>query len=273
MFYPQNLHTHTTFADGKDDCESIVVKALEIGFTGIGFSEHAHMSYGADPTVMTADKAEAYKAEVARVKKKYEGQIEVFCGLEFDQYSDTDLSGYDYVLGANHYLKCGDKFVAFDRDAMTVKSVIDNYFDGDGLRFAKEYYAQLAQLPDYGNFDVVAHFDILAKNCEKYPLFDESDERYKKYALECFHALKEKISIFEVNTGAMSRGYRTTPYPNPFLLQEMAKAGVGIIISSDCHNKDFLMHGFPQAIELCKSCGVKELQIFTKGGFKGIPLE
>ena len=101
MFYPQNLHTHTTFADGKDDCESIVVKALEIGFTGIGFSEHAHMSYGADPTVMTADKAEAYKAEVARVKKKYEGQIEVFCGLEFDQYSNTDLSGYDYVLDSS----------------------------------------------------------------------------------------------------------------------------------------------------------------------------
>jgi histidinol phosphatase-like PHP family hydrolase len=56
-------------------------------------------------------------------------------------------------------------------------------------------------------------------------------------------------------------------------LKEMAKAGVGIVISSDCHNKEFLSYGFPQAIELCKACGIKELQILTKGGFKGLPLE
>ena len=272
MFYPQNLHTYTTFFDGIDDCEELIKKSLELGFTGLGFSEHSHMPYCLNPSAMTTEKAVDYKKEVARLKKEYEGQIDIFCGLEFDQYSDTDLTGYDYVIGANHYLKMGNEYVAFDRDAQTVKQAIDRYFDGDGLRFAKEYYAQLAQLSDYGKFDIVAHFDLLAKNCEKYPLFDETDERYKKYALDCFYALKDKIPVFEVNTGAISRGYRTTPYPRPFILQEMAKTGVGIVISSDCHNKEFLTHGFSQAIELCKNCGVKELQILTKGGFKGLPL-
>ena len=132
---------------------------------------------------------------------------------------------------------------------------------------------QFAQLLEYGKFDIVGHWDIISKNCEKTFLFDETDKRYQGYAPDCFYALKDKISIFEINTGAISRGYRTTPYPHPFLLREMAKTGVWVIISSDCHNKNFLTHGFTTAIELCKSCGVKELQILTKGGFKGIPLE
>lgn len=273
MFYPQNLHTHTTFFDGVDDCEAIVLEALKLGFTGIGFSEHSHMAYSINKAFMTSEKASLYKKEIARLKEKYRTQIDIFCGLEFDQYSDDDRKGYDYIIGSNHYLKIGNEYVTFDRDVQTVKNIIDNFFGGDGLRFAKEYYMQLAELPKYGDFDIVGHFDIITKNVEKAFLFNETSERYQKYALDCFYALKDKISIFEVNTGAMSRGYRTTPYPNPFLLREMAKTGVGIIISSDCHNKEFLAHGFAEGIELCKSCGVKELQILTKGGFKGISLE
>ena len=57
------------------------------------------------------------------------------------------------------------------------------------------------------------------------------------------------------------------------ILKEMKKAGVGIIISSDCHDCNFLTHGFDRAIELCKECGIRELQIFTKEGFKGISLD
>ena len=273
MIYPQNLHTHTTFFDGIDDCESIVLKALEIGFTGIGFSEHSHMTYSKNNTAMTPEKAALYQAEVARLKEKYQTQIEIFCGLEFDQYSDHDQTGYDYIIGTNHCLKYGNNFLTFDRDQKNLKEIIDNYFDGDGLRFAKEYYEQLSQLPSYGKFDIVGHFDIISKHCEKYPFIDEMDKRYQRYALDCFYALKEKISIFEINTGAIARGYRTTPYPHSFLLREMAKTGVGFTLSSDCHDKALLNYYFVEAIKFCKSCGVKELQILTKGGFKGLSLE
>lgn len=273
MIYPQNLHTHSTFCDGINDCEATVNKAIEIGFTSLGFSGHSYMSYGKKGISMTQEGTPLYKAEIARLKEKYKDKIDIFCGLEFDQYSEDDRKGYDYIIGTNHYLKLGEEYIGFDRDSKTVKGIIDNYFNGDGVLFAKEYYTQLASLPQYGDFDIVGHFDILTKNCEMEPLIDETDARYRKYALDCFYALKDKISVFEVNTGAMARGYRKTPYPNPFLLKEMAKAGVGIVLGSDCHNKEFLSYGFAEAIELCKSCGIKELQIFTKGGFKGIPLE
>ena len=40
-----NLHTHTTFSDGKNTPEEIVLTALEQGFCSIGFSDHAYTSY------------------------------------------------------------------------------------------------------------------------------------------------------------------------------------------------------------------------------------
>ena len=273
MVYPQNLHTHTTFCDGKHDVETVVQKAVEIGFHSIGFSGHSHCDYIKSTSSMSPENTKLYKAEIAKQKKKYEEQIEIFCGLEFDQYSDDDLTGYDYVIGTNHYLKLGNEFVGFDRSMDEVKRIINNYFDGDGLCFAREYYRQLALLPAYGKFDLVGHFDLITKNNENGELFDENSPAYRQYALECLHALAEKIHVFEINTGAMARGYRTAPYPNFFILKEINKLGLGITISSDCHDCNFLNHGFDHAVELCKACDVKELQVLTKEGFKGIALD
>ena len=43
--YKQNLHTHTTYCDGKDTPEQVVLKAIEKGFNSIGFSGHAPNNY------------------------------------------------------------------------------------------------------------------------------------------------------------------------------------------------------------------------------------
>ena len=36
-----NYHTHTTWCDGKDTPEAVVVAAIDKGFDAIGFSSHA----------------------------------------------------------------------------------------------------------------------------------------------------------------------------------------------------------------------------------------
>ena len=41
----QNLHTHTNYCDGAETPEEIVVKALEMGFSSIGFPGHSYMHY------------------------------------------------------------------------------------------------------------------------------------------------------------------------------------------------------------------------------------
>ena len=110
----QNIHTHTTYCDGIDIPEQIIQAAMGRGFGGIGFSEHSYMFYSPDHS-MSVEGTGAYKNEIAALKEKYKGQIDVFLGLEFDQYSEVEQSGYDYLIGSLHYLKIGDEFVGFDR--------------------------------------------------------------------------------------------------------------------------------------------------------------
>jgi histidinol-phosphatase (PHP family) len=69
----------------------------------------------------------------------------------------------------------------------------------------------------------------------------------------------------------MARGYRTSPYPEVFLLKELKRLGFGAIISTDCHDSACLDYGYQEAVELLKKCGFKEQFIFTKDGF--IPIE
>ena len=271
MQHLQNLHTHTTYCDGADTPEEMIRFALEKGFESLGFSGHSPMWYS-PYKLITPEKTEAYKREITALKEKYESTFPLYLGLEVDMYSGVDMTGYDYLIGAVHYLKCGEDYVGFDRPLDVVQAVIDTYFGGNGLAFAKAYYEAMAQLPQYGNFDIIAHFDLVAKNIEAAPLFDESSVEYLRYATDAMDALRGKIPFFEVNTGAMSRGYRTTPYPSVALIKEFKKRGFGAIISSDCHDGRHLDLGFEDSRNLLAECGFAERYILTENGFKAVAL-
>ena len=268
----QNIHTHTIYCDGTDTPEQMIQAAIGKGFGGIGFSGHSYMFYSPEHS-MSIDGTEAYKNEITALKEKYKGQIDVFLGLEFDQYSEVDLSGYDYLIGALHYLKIGDEFVGFDRCAQEVSGIIERYFDGNGMDFAKEYYRQLATLADHGKFDIIGHFDLITKNIEKINCFDIDSEKYLKYAITSMEALRGKIPFFEVNTGAISRGYRTTPYPAKNLIKKFREMGFGAIIPSDCHNAKYLDCAFSDAHILLSECGFREHYVLTDSGFKAVGLK
>ena len=264
--YLQNLHTHTTYCDGKNTPEEIICSALQKGFHSIGFSGHSNTTYCLD-YCMSFEGTEAYKKEITELKEKYQKNIAVFLGLEVDMYSEVDLSGYDYLIGTTHYLPIEGGLVGFDRSALEVEHMIQTYFKGDGMAYAKEYYRNLAKLPEYGVFDIIGHFDIITKHSESRKFFDEDSKEYRYAAIEAAEALSGKIPFFEVNTGAISRGYRTTPYPSVFLLKELKRLGFGAVISSDCHNAAQLDRGFKEAAALLKMCGFKEQFVLTDKGF------
>ena len=268
----QNLHTHTAYCDGQDMPEQIIQTAIKKGFGSIGFSGHSYMFYSENHS-MSIEGTEEYKKEIKFLKQKYKGTIGVFLGLEFDMYSEIDLCGYDYLIGSLHYLKIGREYVGFDRSAEVVAKIIDDYFGGNGMAFAKEYYGQLARLPEYGKFDIIGHFDIITKNIEKVKFFDIESKEYLDYALGALDALRGKIPFFEVNTGAIARGYRTSPYPYKNLLKEFKAMGFGAIISSDCHNAEYLDCSFKDARDLLLEYGFKEQFILTDSGFCAVPLK
>ncbi len=267
----QNLHTHSTYCDGKDSLEEMVQGAMAKGFDSIGFSGHSYMSFS--PKIsMSLEGTEDYKREIASLKEKYKGKIDIFCGLEVEIYSGVVLDGYDYLIGSAHYFHIDGEYVGFDRDEKTVRAVIDNHFEGNAMRYAKAYYELLSRLPEYGDFDIIGHFDLIAKHCESPNFLDVTSPEYLRYAYDAIDALRGKIPFFEVNTGAIARGYRTSPYPSAQITKRLLESGFLPIISSDCHNKDMLDCGFADSVQLLKSCGATERYILTKDGFRAVAL-
>jgi len=267
----QNLHTHSTFDHGIDTPEKMVEKAIEKGFDSIGFSGHAYQFY-CDTFTMSPEGTKAYKKEILRLKRAYADRIKIYLGLEFDLYSDTPTDNYEYLLGSCHYLKIGNQYVSVDRDAAHNRRIVTEYFGGDGMKLVKEYYRQLVLLPTRAKIDVLSHFDLIAKHIDTVHLFDSESDEYIKTAVESMEALRKDISLFEINTGCIVRGYRKTPYPTLSLIKEFKRLGYGAIITSDCHDANYLDAYFKDAAALLREGGYKENYILTDDGWKAITL-
>ena len=152
----QNLHTHTCYCDGLDTPEEMVIEAIKKGYSSIGFSTHSYTPFS--PWFKDhGDFTEEYKKDVLNIKEKYKDLLKIYLGLEVEMYANADMSEYDYLIGSLHYMKKGNDYIGFDRTEKDVEDVINNYFYGSGIKYAKEYYKQLALLPQYGNFDIIAH--------------------------------------------------------------------------------------------------------------------
>lgn len=271
--YPQNLHTHGPFCDGKADYEDTIKRAIEVGFDSIGFSGHSHTAFDTS-YCMSEEDTQKYKVLINQLKEKYSGVIDVFCGIEFDIYSDDKLSGYDYAIVSAHYVKSGDKYLEIDpRTPADIKKTIDTCFGGNGLLLAKAFYEGVsANIPCKPETLIAGHFDLVTIHCEHGGIIDTDSDEYRRYALEAVSAVAEKIKVFEINVGAIARGYHKTPYPADFILKRVNELGCSVVISSDCHRPEFLDTNFDIGIELARSCGFGEVHVLTRNGFKGIKI-
>lgn len=271
----QNLHTHTVYGDGKNTAEEIVRSAIRSSCAALGFSEHSpfppvgkHDGYSLLP-----ERVAEYRAEILQLRENYRGQIEIFLGLEQDIDSNPPEGAYDYLIGSVHNLRAtGDKWLPVDESADAFVRYAREYFGGDGLAMAEAYYRLEAEVAQKTGCQIVGHFDLITKFNEGGQLFSEDDPRYRNAALEALESLLEQDVIFEINTGAISRGYRTVPYPAPFLLQTIREKGGRICITSDSHSAQTITCAFSQAAELAVACGFRETWVLTGRGFQAAGL-
>lgn len=262
----QNLHTHTTFCDGRNTPEEMVRAALSLGMDSLGFSGHAPLE-GQSAWTMTAEAVPRYRAEVERLRKAYIGQLDIFLGLEQDYYSPPPVGGWDYLIGSVHCVEKDGKLLSVDESEESSVRNVEQYYGGDFYAFAEDYYRLVGEIPEKTGCQIVGHFDLVTKFNEGDRLFDTGHPRYVSAALEALDRLARRDVICEINTGAMSRGYRTVPYPAPALLRAMRERGIPICVTGDSHSADALLHAFPQAEELARSCGYRERMALTRQGF------
>lgn len=248
-----NFHMHTKYCDGANSPKEMAESALALGCEEIGFSGHSWLDF--DPMwTMDPDAAVRYRETVSALKEEYEGRMKVFLGVEQDYCSEPDdLPFYEYVIGGVHCVFKNGNYISVDCDAETQRRGVEQWYGGDAMCFAEDYYKLVGDLYRKTRCDIIAHFDLVTKFIERDDLIDVTDARYQKAQNNALEQLFETPAVLEINTGAISRGYRTSPYPSEPVLELLGKAQKPVILSSDSHAADTILFGFEEAMRLVKT--------------------
>lgn len=251
----RDLHIHTNFCDGGREPEEYVVSAIEKGLTCIGFSVHSYVPFDLECCI-AKERIPEYKAEIGALKRKYADKIQVLCGVEQDYYSECSTEGYDYVIGSYHYFRTPDgEFIPLDLTFAVLEKICRDWFCGDFMSLCEDYYRIEAEIPKKINADIIGHFDLITKFNEKNPAIDTKNPRYIKAYTNAAKALVKYNIPFEINTGAITRNYRTLPYPSDDILRTVTALGGKFTLSSDAHKPEHIAYGFGEYEKWAKENG------------------
>lgn len=233
-----NMHTHTTrcqHAKGTD--REYVECAIEAGYEVLGFSDHAPYLYGTDyvsPMRMKMSELEGYVDSVLSLKKEYEKDIEIYCGLEMEYFPqhfertivEIDQYPIDYMLLGQHYYndengKISPKYGWSDEEHLAL--------------YIERVMAGLAT----ERFLYVAHPDLMQ--------FNGNIELYRKYMMTIVKELKRRNMPIEINMNGLRCGLH---YPTPEFIDMGVANGNDFIIGVDAHAPKELLDF--ESYEKCK---------------------
>lgn len=271
MNYLCDFHTHTLFCDGKSTPREMLTRAVELGFRAYGFSGHGGCIYDLT-SGMSEENEQKYIAEVLSLKDEFSHRLPVLLGVEqeydgkvYHTRRDDGGSPFDYIIGAVHIIDTPDGKRPLDLHPSNITDAVNGYFGGDFESLAESYYAKVKRIPERINASVIAHIDLITKFRNIIPL--TLGERYFEAALGAVRALIPYGIPFEINVGAISRGYRTTPYPDLRILRYIRELGGEIMINGDCHSAKALGNHLDLAERVALAAGFRRKLVITEGGY------
>ena len=268
----QNLHTHSQYDDGKDAIDEIVQKAQERGFTILGFSGHGY--YAKDDSSMTPEKTKQYIQDVRQAQQQAPNGLKIYLGIEEDSMAPIEnVEDFDYVIGSVHYLEHNGKIYPIDYSQEQFDEMLKEGYQNDINALAKDYYLAIERQAQNPNIQIIGHLDLIAKYNEDQSYFCFDDPKILSYAKVAIEQLVKAGKIFEMNSGAMARGYRNSPYPSIELLKLIYEANGKILINTDCHHKEYLDYGMQICLDLAKQIGFKTLEMFNGKNFESKNIE
>lgn len=247
-------HAHTTYCDGRNTAEEMVLAAIEKGFVSLGLSEHGPQSFDGTAAIKTED-VPAYISEVRSLQKKYADRIRLHLGIERDRYSSADRNDFEYIIGSFHYLVQDGQRVAADGTLQPLLDWRDTRYGGDGAKMAADFFRQSGQYARDYRPDIFGHFDLLKKQNRECQIYDPSDSRVIEAAFDALDMILASGALLELNTGGMARSGQKTPYPDMIYLKRWKELGGRVIVGSDCHFAPQLDYAFDEMPEYLRAAG------------------
>ena len=258
-----NFHTHTVFCDGKSTAEEMVQSAIEKGFSTLGFSGHGYALYDLRCCIKDTD---AYIQEINRLKAQYKNELQILLGIEEDAFSPVARDRFDYMIGSCHYFYINGVYYPIDANHEAFKRCME-LFDHNPIALAETYYSTFCEYIHRRKPDIIGHFDLITKFDELAASQFLHNAAYQKVAERYILQAAKSGCVFEVNTGAISRGFRTAPYPSADLLYALKKVDAPLILSSDSHHRDTLDCAFEETKYYLREIGFSKLFTLKQDGF------
>ncbi|MBR2988893.1 MAG: histidinol-phosphatase [Clostridia bacterium] len=254
-----NYHTHTCYCDGANSPEEMVLKAIELGCDELGFSGHSPLPFTNDYAIRL-EKLVEYHDKINALKSKYAHKIKIYCGLELDYYGLDGGLKFDYIIGSVHHIIKNGKEFTIDLSKAEQKGAVDEFYGGDYYAFIDDYFTLLEGIYEKTHCTFIGHFDLVKKFNREGDLFDENDPRYINRGKKAIETLVKKPCIFEVNTGAIPRGYRLDNYPADIFIEEIGKTKPLFIVNADAHKVEKLLFDIDATAQKLERAGYKTVK-------------
>ncbi len=275
-----NLHTHSTYSDGKSLMEDTVEEAIRQGMHTLGFSDHSSVPFESRVSI-PMDKNEEYVNHLKELKIKYKDQIDILSSMEMEfipgivvdfQKMKRDF-GLDYLIGSVHLVgKSPDTLWFIDGKSIEpYDEGLKKYFGGDIKKGVRAYFDQENEMIETEKFDIIGHFDKVKMNARgRY--FQEEEKWYRDMVLETLDLIKQHDLIVEINTRGLYKQRYNGFYPSEWLLPRMKEMNIPVVISSDAHQYWELTYFFKEAEEALRAVGYQETMCFKNGKWNAEPL-
>lgn len=242
-----DYHVHTRFScDSETEMAASCEAAISRGLSEIAFTDHVDFGPVDPPGYF---RPAEYLAEIERCRARYGDRLTIRAGVELgephlfaQEAADVLAVGdFDFVLGSAHY---ADGLQAAWKE---------DYFEQPLHQAYEAYFQQVARLAAEGDFDVLAHLDLIKRDARK---FGQVYNGPGPYADVIRAALR---SIVERGKG------QTETCPSLEVLRWYRELGGEVLtFGSDGHTPGAIGAHFDVALEMARAAGFTRLARFEK---------
>lgn len=274
-----NYHTHSTFCDGKNTPEEIILAAIEKKFDILGFSGHSMFPF-AETWHISPKEHLQYVNTINNLKEKYKNQIIIQLGFEVDylpplcspKKENFKEFNPDFLIGSVHYIATKDGYYSVDDATENVKKGLNNLYNGNGKKAVCEYFDAEREMIEHGDFDILGHPDVIRKRNGSLNFFNQNESWYRKELIATAKKIAKKEIIVEINSGAIARKAMDDFYPSQEFLAILHDYNIPVMINSDAHSAEFLDCAFDRATALIKKIGYTEIAYPINGNIKFVKI-
>ncbi|WP_202407149.1 histidinol-phosphatase HisJ [Pseudalkalibacillus hwajinpoensis] len=257
-------HIHSPFCPhgSTDQFEEYVEAAIQAGYKGMTFTEHAPLPKTFTDPVPDKDSGmkwgdvHSYFNSIQQLKEKYKGLIEINSGLEVDyiegyeeetrQLLDSVGPLLDDAILSVHFIKHGDFYTCLDYSPEAFNDLIQAL--GSVEMVHKKYYETVLKSikSNLGNYKPtrIGHMTLANKFQKKYPVKNDFQSEIATILI----AIKDHNYSLDYNGAGTVKPLCEETYPSDEVVKEALKREIPLVYGSDAHSAKGIGQGADRLI-------------------------